>query len=81
MEDEYFDNYILENMPFHISQIFVSVSSASQMDDAMKTIDESTAKKLAEISTRLINGEKNFTMLLLLFLMMKKANKMAETWV
>ena len=50
MEDEYFNTYILEMMPFHVSQIFIATSKANEMDEVMKSIDKETAEKLGEVS-------------------------------
>ena len=64
-EQNYFNSYIEENLVFHISSIFVSISQTSTLDMVQKTLSDNEAEKIADISNRLVNGEKFYNVALL----------------
>lgn len=64
-EANYYSSYLRENMVFHVSEILVKLSQGSTLDMVQKTISEKEAKKIADITSRLINGEKFYNVAIL----------------
>lgn len=57
-ESEYYKGYLSTNLPFHISEVRVNLSIEPNLDMVNKTITNTDAKKIAGITTSLLEGER-----------------------